>query len=205
MEAATTPPEATEAVAEETQTTEVEDQRVPYERFQKANAKAKEATQKLAAMEKTVAELQAQMEERENAGLPELEQMKKRLEQAEKRAEAAEQAKQQADTLLVTSQRERLVTAAAKDQNFADPSDASAFLNLDEIEDEKDAERAVKRLAAKKPHLLKGEDKVLPGKVLADGRKADATQPVSAIDSNAEAESLRAALAQFQNNWQTLG
>lgn len=194
----------TEETTTETTETTKEDQRVPYERFQQANAKAKEAAEKATKLEKDLADLRSQLEEREHAGLPELEQAKKKLEQAEKRAEEAEKAKQDADVRLVRTEKERWVAAAAQEQKFADPSDAAAFLNLDEIEDEKDAERAVKRLAGQKKHLLQGDEKVLPGKVLADGRKAAPPAQASAIDSNAEAESLRAELAKFRDGWKTL-
>src|SRR4051812_3430211 len=105
MEAATTPPETPEVEAEKTE----DEQHVPYERFKQANTKAKEAAQKAAALEKSVADLQAQIEERESAGLPELEQLRKRLEQAEKRADQAEQAKQAADTQIARGQKERWV------------------------------------------------------------------------------------------------
>lgn len=194
-----TPVETTPEAEQNGGETDVEKQAF-LERLNKESGKRKEAEQRAKQAEQDMAGLRAQMEEREQQGLPELDQLKKRLEQAEKRAEDAEKAKQDADIRLVRGQKERWVTGAAQEQNFADPTDASAFVNLDEIEDEKDAERAVKRLASQKKHLLKGEEKVLPGKVLADGRKA---APASAVNQPAEAEGLAAALKQFTNNWQT--
>lgn len=162
--------DTTSVTAEETTDTAeaAEDQRVPYERFQKANTQAKEAKAKAAQLEKDFAALKAQMEERETAGLPELERERKRAEQLEKRAAEAEAKAAEADGKFARSQKERWVTAAAKD--FADPADAVAFLNLDEIEDERDAERAVKRLAGQKRHLLKADEPVLPGRVLQGGK-----------------------------------
>jgi hypothetical protein len=162
----TTTTETTEAET----TAEQEEQRVPYERFQQANKKAKDAAERAKALEKDLADLRAQFEEREQAGLPELERLKKDMERAQKRADEAEQRAADADARVQRTQRERWITAAAKD--FADPADAVAFLNLDEIEDEKDAERAVKRLAGQKKHLLKAEEPKLPGKVLKGGRPA---------------------------------
>lgn len=202
MEAATTP-DTPDTDAEQTTPPE-EEQRVPYERFQQANTKAKEAAQKAAKLEKTIADLQSQMEEREAAGLPELDQLKKRLEQAEKRAEEADKRASEMESQATNVRREQWVTAAASALNFHEPEDASRFVNLGEIESREDAERAVKAIAKAKKHLVRDEDKPLPGKVLNDGRKASAADaPPSAIDPNAEAESLRAALAQFRNNWHT--
>ena len=202
MEAATTP-ETPEPTAETTQPEE--EQRVPYERFQQANTKAKEAAQKAAKLEKTIADLQAQMEEREAAGLPELDQLKKRLEQAEKRAEEADRRASEMESQATNVRREQWVTAAASALNFHEPEDASRFVNLGEIESREDAERAVKAIAKAKKHLVKDEDKPLPGKVLNDGRRAEAAAPGgSAIDPNAEAESIRDALAAFRNNWHTV-
>ncbi len=177
MEEASAPAEA------ETTTTEPaeDEQRVPYERFQKANQRAKEAAQKTAQLEKSLTELRAQMEERDNAGLPELEKERKRADQLEKRAAEAEAKAEEAGMAILRSRRQSWVTAAAQAQNFADPSDASAFVNLDDIEDEKDAERAVKRLAGQKKHLLKAEEPVLPGRVLQNG------QPSAASDANPKA------------------
>jgi hypothetical protein len=150
---------------------------VPYERFQKANQQAKEAKAAAQAAQKRADELQRAMEERESAGLPELEQMKRRLEQAEKAREAAEQKAQETDARLARTTKQSWVTRAAAEANFTDPSDAAAFLDLDGIEDEKDAERAVKRLAGQKKHLIKVEEKALPGRVLENGRQPAPTGP----------------------------
>jgi hypothetical protein len=184
-----TPPEG--------ETPDPPEQTVPYSRFDQVNKKAKEEAARVRELDKTVKDLQKAMEERESAGLPELDQMKKRLEAAEKRAEAAEKDAEDSKQLVTRSRRERMVQAAALAQNFADPSDASAFVNLDDIEDEKDAERAVKDLAKRKKHLLKAPEPTMPGRVLANG------QPVT-TDSNgrknpavAEAEMLSDALKQF--------
>jgi hypothetical protein len=173
------------------------EQTVPYSRFEQVNKRAKEADASRKALEKTVAELQRAMEERESAGLPELDRLKKDMEKAQQRAEQAEARAEAADKAVARSARERMVQAAALAQNFADPSDASAFVNLDDIEEEKDAERAVKDLAKRKKHLLKAPEPTMPGRVLANG------QPVT-TDSNgrknpavAEAEMLSDALKQF--------
>lgn len=182
----TEPEETTEEAPEE-------EQRVPFERLDKENKLKREAQSRAKTLEKQVAELKAQMDEREQAGMPELEQMKTRLEKAEQRAEAAEQKESQAVAQVKRSQSERWVISAAQAQNFADPTDASAFVDLDAIEDEKDAERAVKRLAGAKKHLLKTEEPTLPGQVLANGQKAE-PQPSQAL---ADAQVLADGLRQF--------
>jgi hypothetical protein len=189
--------EATTATAEETTATETEAEKsVPYERFQKVNQQAKEAKAQATQLAKDMADLKAQMEERETAGLPELERERKRAEQLEKRANEAEAKAAEADTKLARTTKERWVTAAASSQNFADPSDASAFVNLDDIEDEKDAERAVKRLAAQKKHLLKSEEPKLPGQILKDGRPVD-KKPARSLADEQMAQVLSDGLKQF--------
>lgn len=181
----TATPETTEQETEKT---------VPYERFDQVNKQAKEAKVQTAELQKQIEALKAQMDERETAGLPELERERKRAEQLEKRAAEAEAKASEADQKLARTQKERWVTAAAKD--FADPADAVAFVNLDAIDDEKDAERAVKRLAGQKKHLLKAEEPVLPGRVLQNGQQP---QPVAAggIDPTAEATMLADSLKDF--------
>ena len=181
-----------------TTTTEVETEKsVPYERFDKVNKQAKEAKAQAAQLSKDMAELRAQMEERETAGLPELERERKRAEQLEKRAAEAEKRAEEAAATVLKGQRERWVTSAAAAQNFADPSDASAFLNLEDIEDEKDAERAVKRLAGQKKHLVKADEPNLPGRVLQNGQATVPAVKNGGIDPNAEAQMLADQLKTF--------
>lgn len=147
---------------------------VPYERFKQVNSKLKRAESQGERLQQQITDLQQQMQEREQAGLPELDKLKQRLEAAEQRAKEADARASEADTKLARTVKERLVVAAAKD--FADPGDAVAFVNLDEVDDERDAERAVKALAKRKPHLLRAEEAKLPGKVLEDGRAVRAGQ-----------------------------
>lgn len=190
---------ATTTETETVETTEeaVEDRRVPYERFEQVNKKAKAEAEARKKIEKDLSDLRSQMEEREHAGLPELEQLKKRLEQAEKRAEENERKAQESDAKLARSAKERWITAAAQAQNFADPSDAAAFVDLDSIEDEKDAERAVKRLAGQKKHLLKAEEPALPGRVLQNGQSVEKTEAKNGGHLLAEAQALAEGLKQF--------
>lgn len=188
--------EAEQAPVVEQNEAEVVEETVPKERYISLSKNKKAAEDRAKDLERSVAELQEQMQERESAGLPELERLKKDMERLTRRAEEAEQKAQDADSKLARSQKERWVTSAATANNFADPSDAAAFVDLDEIEDHKDAERAVKRLASQKKHLLKAEESKIPGRVLENG------QPVKrrsngGIDAVAEAQILADGLRQF--------
>jgi hypothetical protein len=195
---ATTATAETDAVDQQAQDDKrTAEESVPYERFAQANKKAKEAAERAKGLEKQMADLQAQIEEREQAGLPELERLRKDMEKAQKRAEEAEAKAAEADQRVARTQKERWIASAAQAQNFADPSDAAAFLNLDDIDDEKDAERAVKRLAGQKAHLLKGEEPKLPGRVLQNGQPAKAPAQQQGVDVLAEAEMLAQGLKQF--------
>jgi hypothetical protein len=190
---------AEETTTEDT-TTEPEaktEQTVPYERFQQANAKAKAEAESRKAIEKKVAELTAALEERESAGLPELDRMKKDLERAQKRADEAEAARTETESKLARTTKAGWVRSAAKD--FTDPDDAVAFVDLDGIEDEKDAERAVKDLGKHKKHLLRGEDPKLPGRVLANGQAVTANTDPRQSAAMAEAEALTNSLKDFVN------
>ena len=196
--------EATTTAAETDETgtttvTETEEQRVPYERFQQANKKAKEAADQAKQLQKQMDDLKAQLSEREQAGLPELDQLKKRVEAAEKRADQAEAKAGEFEQQATNTRRERWVAAAAASQNFIDPDDASRFVDLADIESAEDAERAVKRIAKAKKHLVKPDEPVIPGRVLQNGQQTPATpgKPGSNIDLSAEAQALSAALRQF--------
>jgi hypothetical protein len=170
-----------EETTETTEVEKVEEQTVPYERFKQANTQAKEAkaAAKLAADQ--IEQLKQQLEDREHSSLPEMDQLRRRLEAAEKRAEEHERRASETSAALQNTRKERWLMAAASSQNFADPADASAFVNLDDIEDEKDAEAAIKRLAKSKKYLLKPEERQLPGKVMEDGkpvRESSGAQPM---------------------------
>jgi DNA repair ATPase RecN len=163
------PAETTETGKEPESTTE--DQHVPYERFKKANTQAKEAKDHAAKLERDLDDLRARLEERETAGLPELERERKRAEQLEKRAADAEKRADAAETTAQNSKRERWITSAASALNFIDPDDAARFVDLADVESAEDAERAVKRVAKAKKHLVKSEDPALPGQLLKDGQR----------------------------------
>lgn len=179
------------------QTTEPE-QTVPYSRFEQVNRKAKEAAAETAALRKETEQLRRAIEERESAGLPELDQMKKRAEKLEQERDQLARERDEATKAVQRSKRERMVQAAAQAQNFADPSDASAFVDLDSIEDERDAERAVKALAKQKAHLLKAAEPTLPGRVLENGRTTTPASPTAHMTE--EAQLVSGALQEFLKN-----
>jgi hypothetical protein len=193
-----TPPEG-EPAAPEGKPPE-DDQRVPYERFQKANKDAKDAKERASKLEKQMADLQAQIQEREQAGMPELERERKQREAIEKRLAEAESRAEQAERDREQSRRERWVTDAATELNFKNPRVAAKLIDgLGDIEDADQAMRAVKRLAKSDDYLLKQDEPALPGRVLSDGRPVERTNRDggSNIDLSREAEMLAEGLKQF--------
>jgi len=143
---------------------------VPYDRFQQVNEKAK-------TLSAQIDELKAWKDEQEAKNLSDLERVTKAREEAEQRAQQAEQR-------AVSLERGGWVTSAAAAASFDDPSDALAFVDLNEIESERDAKRAVKELAERKPKLLRDKDAVPPmvGRVLQEGRAVDATKQNGDVD-----------------------
>lgn len=209
-------PEETTEAAEATETapaatapsTDVEKQAF-LDRLNGESRKRKEAETRAKAIEKQLADLQSQMEEREQAGLPELERERKRAELLEKRIVEAEARAEQSEQRVLRTQREQWVSAAAAQLNFANPARAARLIDdLDSIEDPDQAERAVKRLAKSDPYLVKADESSQPqiGRVLENGQVATGNQqPAGAIDPNAEAEMLARELKKLTNSWQSLG
>lgn len=168
--------EGTTAV-EETEDTKTTDQTVPYARFEQVNKKAKEHAEQVKQLTKELGDLKSMMKDAEEAGLPEVEKLTKRLEAAEARASAAEKAQQDAEARVTGLTKEQWVTAAARDLNFIDPEDAlnPRHIDLGVIESQEDAEKALKRLAKSKAHLVKPDEPERPqiGRVLQDGKPAN--------------------------------
>lgn len=111
--------------------------------------------------EQQLAQLLEEKEQRELAEKSELE----RAQDAVAKLEAALNTEKLERAI---QERKAAVQAVASKLGFADPEDASAFLNLKEL-DTDEAETAVAELAAKKPHLLKKEG---PTAVGADSSQA---------------------------------
>lgn len=190
-EATTTAPDS-DAKAPEAEGQQDVEKQAFLERLSKESGKRKEAEKLAADTAKQLADLRAQLEERENAGLPELERMKKDLERAMARADAAEQAREQAEQSVMNTRRENWVTQAASSLNFANPARAARLVDdLQDIESPEQAERAVKRLAKSDPYLIKTEERTLPGQVLKDGRPSNGKAPELDPQVQALAEGLR--------------
>lgn len=148
------------------------------ERLKEIGKHKKAAEERAQKLEAQLADLQSQMEERENANLPELERERKRAEALEKRIADAEARAEQAEKRVQTTQREQWIAAAAAAANFANPARAARLVdNLDGIEDPDQAERAVKRLAKSDPYLVKADSAPLPGRVLENGRQPAKNTP----------------------------
>ena len=117
------------------------EQRVPLDRFQTVTSENKELREKVAAYEQEKAE-------RERAAMSELERAQ---------AEAADEKKkrEEAESKALQLERGGYLRSAAAAAGFADPEDAVALIGLDKITDLLEAQKAVKDLAEKKPHLIK--------------------------------------------------
>ncbi len=177
--------------------TKAHEDTVSYDRFQQVNQQAKEAKTRADALAKSLDDLKAQIDEREQAGLPELDRERKRAEQLEKRAAEAEQRAQNSEQKFERTRREQLVTAAAARLNFVNPARAHRLIDdIDSIDDADGAERAAKRLAKTDPYVVKAtEDQPRIGKVLDDGREVQRGQ-VKAFNQD-DAETVSGALKDF--------
>lgn len=171
------PPKLTDPPSPPAEVEKEHEQTVPYERFQKANQAAKQAKEQVATLRAEMAQLREEMQLKAS-GASDSEQLQRRLERAEARAQEMTEKAEAASLEATNTRKERWITSAAVAANFADPSDASAFLDLSEIESDKDAERAIKRLAQSKKYLVKQEERQLPGKVMEGGK------PVQPVGSN---------------------
>lgn len=124
--------------------------------------------------EKRVKDLEARFKKIEDAEKSETERLRAELDELRREAEAERTRNEQE---RAQRQRGDTVRRAAKD--FADSEDAVAILSarglLDEVEDEREAERLVKALAKEKPHLLKQQAPRESGleQVLKDGKPVE--------------------------------
>lgn len=148
---------------------------VPYDRFQQVNQQAREYKQQLEELGGRLQEL----EERD----------KSELERERSKREKTEQQNNELAQRLERLEKSSWVRAAALDAKFDDPDDATAFINLGEIENAQDAEKAVKALAKRKPRLLRDESPAPQiGQVVQNGQPVTNGQPQQPeIDPNAAA------------------
>jgi hypothetical protein len=153
------PAPATPAVVEETT--------VPYSRFAEVNQAAKDR-------EKQLQEMASRLEELENRDKSELERERAKRETFEK--QAADMAAR-----LERVERSNWIRSAAAAAGFEDPDDAVAFISTDSVESDTDAEKAVAKLAKRKPRLLREQTPAANiGQVVQNGQpigQQQATQP----------------------------
>lgn len=180
--AATPEPGATTEQAQEART-------VPYERFQQVNEAAKTARTQLE-------EMQQRLQELEDRDKSELDRERSKREQLEKQASDAMQR-------LTVMERSSWLRSAAAEAGFDDPEDAVAFINPSSIESAEQAEKEVKRLAKRKPKLLRDSSPAPQiGQVLANGQRVDASQQQRDESSEQFMAQIRA--AQDSEGWQSI-
>jgi hypothetical protein len=130
-----------------------DEQRIPYERFQEVNKRAKNAEQRAQELEERLLRLENQDKSAEDRDR----EARIRLEAEVNQFRSAYEAERKGSW----------VRSAANEVNFHDPEDAISHLReqLGELEDSRDAQAAVRRLAKSKPHLVKEEKKEQPRSV----------------------------------------
>lgn len=148
---------------EETPTPTTEEAMVPSKRLRQETERRQEAERKLA-------DFAARMEALEDKDKTDIERLTKDLERAAKAREDAEKRAQALEQSVAQQAKRSVVAEAAAKLGFRNPADAALFVNLDEIEDSRAAELALKQVAKDKEYLLapktpepKGLERVLAG------------------------------------------
>ena len=186
-----------------------EEQRVPYARFEEVNKRAKQAERDA----QDLRERLLQFEDRDKSEVERERDARVRLEQR----------LTQLETENVAMQKGSWIRSAAAEANFHDPEDAFSLLRdqLGGFEDERDARKAVQRIAQQKKHLVKGDEKQQRSPVSAlfqgqgvkqDGQGQQQRRQLSPAEQAQQvemeqAESLAKALGEFResnSNWRTL-
>jgi hypothetical protein len=186
-----------------------EDQRIPYQRFEEVNKRARQA-------EKELADLRSKILEFEDRDKSEVDRERSARQRAE--SQLAEL------TGKVTSlEKGSWVRSVAAELNFHDPEDAVQHLRdqLGGLEDQTDARRLVRNLAKSKKHLIREEKKEDPrpsigqmfsGQGVQQQQGANGQQPqrASAQQIAAEREAqlakgLADQLGQFRDKWHQMG
>lgn len=165
---------AEEATTTETETTETTETEVKKDDRPDQNVIAEERRKRQKA-ERDLRDMQARLEELETKDQSELER--------ERKARAkAEQERQEFAQKVEQLEKGSWVRDAAAAANFHNPSAAASFLDLSEIEDAADAQRAIRDLAKREQYLVKPEETPRPqvGQVLKDGQKVEPKTPQEA-------------------------
>jgi len=124
---------------------------VPYTRF-------KEVNDRLAAEKQARSELEDRISQLEDRDKTDVERLTRELEKAQKRATEADERAASLEQARERDSKLGLLSAAAAKLKFHDPTLAGQIVNLEEIEDAKAAEAAVKALAKERPYLVQQED-----------------------------------------------
>lgn len=125
--------------------------RVPYARYQAAN-------EKLAAEKKRAAELEDRLEALEQRDKTDVERLTRDLEKAQKRAAEHEARATELEQARARDSKSALVANAAAKLKFHDPELAARIVDLEDIEDSRAAEAAVKQIAKERPYLVQRDD-----------------------------------------------
>lgn len=143
--------EDTETTTEETTDSKRSAERVPLSRF---NA----VTEKLAEERKRAAELEERLEALEQRDKTDVERLTRDLEKAQKKFAEAEQRAAELESARQRDSKSRMIAMAAAKAKFHDPDLVAQIVNLDDIEDAKSADDAVKAIAKDRPYLVQQED-----------------------------------------------
>lgn len=155
---------------------DTDEPRIPRARLNVEAQKRKDA-------ERRAAELEVRLQELEDASKPDIERLTKQVEKLQSERDNAVKQFEQAQTEAQRSQRRSLVSDAAARLGFRDPSDATRFVDVDEIEDATSAERALKAVAKTKDYLLAPKTPAPRGleRVVGSGSHQDAAAPPGAM------------------------
>lgn len=123
---------------------------VPYARF-------KEINDRLADERKQRSDLEERLASLEDRDKSDVERLTKAQEKLEKRAAEAEQRAAELEAKSMRDAKASLVERAAAKMNFHDPGLAAQLVDLEDIEDVKAADAAVKALAKERQYLVRQE------------------------------------------------
>lgn len=168
-------------MAEEVTTTdaaaEPAEDTVSADRFREVAKHKKAAEDREKQLKKEMEELRSQLEEREQASLPELERERKAREQLEKQLSEERGQREKYEREMANLRKQDWLKEAARELNFHNPAVAARLVStLDDIESSEDAARAMKKIAKADKWLIRDDEPQRPeiGRVLAGGQ---ATQP----------------------------
>lgn len=130
---------------------EPQERTIPYARF-------KEVNDRLADERRSRSELEERMSQLEDRDKTDVERLTRELEKAQKKAVEADERATALEAAREKDAKVSLIAAAAAKLKFHDPTLASQIVNLDEIDDAKAAEAAVKAIAKERPYLVQQDD-----------------------------------------------